>query len=157
MSDAMTDGDRKARLEEARRVMRVLEASGNQPANEAEAILRFVLAELERVEKERDEVTREAGCQRCGHQRYLHQDHEGRPRPCAAKDDGEQCEGFVGVSDLAAALARVKELEGALDAVWSYEESVQRDLKARGEVGDGTMQKLLRAKDLRAALAGGKP
>lgn len=41
-------------------------------------------------------------------------------------------------------------LRSALDAIWDYEESVQRDLKARGEVGDGTMQKLLRAKDLRS-------
>ena len=45
---------------------------------------------------------------------------------------------------------RVAQLEAALDAIWDYEESVQRDLKARDEVSDGTMHKLLRAKDLRA-------
>lgn len=51
---------------------------------------------------------------------------------------------------------QVRALRAALDAVWDYEESVQRNLRARGEVSDGTMHKLLRAKDLRAAALKGE-
>ena len=47
-----TEGDRKALLAEARRVMRVLELGGNKPSSEAEAMLRLALSELERVERE---------------------------------------------------------------------------------------------------------
>jgi hypothetical protein len=51
---------------------------------------------------------------------------------------------------------RAKRLEMALRAVWNWEEAVQRDLKLRGEVSDGTMYLQLGAVQLRdAALAGG--
>lgn len=41
------------------------------------------------------------------------------------------------------------ELRAALKAIWDYENAVQRDLKARDVVSDGTMHLMLKAMDLR--------
>lgn len=53
--------------------------------------------------------------------------------------------------------ARADRLKAALLAVWDYEESVQRNLKDRGEVSDGTMHKQLRALELRRAALSSEP
>jgi hypothetical protein len=50
----------------------------------------------------------------------------------------------------AAKQAQVQALTKALTAIWEYEEAVQRDIAARGEVSDGTMYRQLKAMDLKA-------
>lgn len=139
-----TEAERKARLERMRGCI------GLDFPPEA---IRELFAELERVTAERDEFNRlsfqlnarigeleKAARWAAEHTEQLEKNWDRLVDKARAERDE--------------ALAANAELRKALDAIWGYEEAVQRDLKARGDVSDGTMYRLLQAKDLRdAALA----
>lgn len=81
-------------------------------ANIPPSLAQEVLVHIREQEEEIKRLEREHACARCGHPVWTHQDFHFRPTKCHAKDEGEQCQGFV-----KAQAAEVERLRGAMEDV----------------------------------------